>query len=218
MVEVRRPSGPAPRHQLAGGRTLLLLRHGRTAWNASKRIQGQLDPPLDEVGLSQATAVAPVIAKLAPAQLWCSDLARARQTADAVAEVTGLRPTLDARLRETMLGERQGLTHEQYAALDADEFARFLTGDWDDIPGAETAAEVADRTSAALADLTHTLEPGETGLAVSHGAAIRIAVARLLGWSAAQVGDVRGMANCGWAVLTERPDARWALTAYNRIA
>lgn len=197
-------------------RELILLRHGRTTWNAAKRIQGQLDPELDEVGLAQATEVAPAIAKLGPAVLWSSDLTRARQTAEQVAAATGLQPSYDPRLRETMLGERQGLTHEEYAALDPDEFEKFLAGEWDEIPGAETASEVADRISAALSELADELEPGQTGVAIAHGAAIRIAVARLLGWDADRVGTLRGMANCGWAVLTEHVQRGWTLTAYNR--
>jgi glucosyl-3-phosphoglycerate phosphatase len=199
-------------------RTLVLLRHGRTGWNAQRRIQGQLDPPLDEMGEAQAVAVGPEIAKLEPAVLWSSDLARARQTAEQVAQAAGLTARYDARLRETMLGERQGLTHQEYAGLDPDEFARFAVGDWDGIPGAETSAEVAGRMGEALREVVDELAPGATAVAVSHGAAIRIAVAGLLGWTAQQVGDLRGMANCGWAELTERADGGWALAAYNRTA
>lgn len=199
-------------------RTLVLLRHGRTTWNAAKRIQGQLDPELDDAGLAQAAEVAPEIAKLAPVALWSSDLTRARQTAEHVAEATGLEPTYDARLRETMLGERQGLTHEEYAARAPEEFERFLAGEWDEIPGAETAAQVADRATIALQELAGAVEPGETAVAVAHGAAIRIAIARLLGWDARRIGALRGMDNCGWAVLGEHPERGWMLTAYNRTA
>lgn len=203
---------------LSKPRELILLRHGRTTWNAAKRIQGQLDPELDEAGLAQAADVAPAIAKLGPAVLWSSDLTRARQTAEQVAAATGLQPSYDARLRETMLGERQGLTHEEYAALDPDEFEKFLAGEWDEIPGAETSSEVADRIGAALLELADSLAPGQTGVAVAHGAAIRIAVARLLGWDADRIGTLRGMDNCGWAVLTEHSQRGWTLTAYNRTA
>ena len=66
-------------------RRLVLLRHGRTEWNETGRAQGHADVPLDEVGLAQAKEVAPVLAALRPVALWSSDLARAAQTADAVA-------------------------------------------------------------------------------------------------------------------------------------
>jgi probable phosphoglycerate mutase len=201
---------------VSGARSLVLLRHGRTTWNAAKRIQGQLDPGLDEVGLAQAAEAAPQIAKLAPAALWSSDLARARQTAELVAEASGLEPRYDARMRETMLGERQGLTHAEYAAEHPEEFERFLAGQWDGIPGAETATEVADRIGSALGELAAELAPGEAGVAVAHGAALKIALARLLGWDAAQARSLRGMDNCGWAVLIEHARRGWTLSAYNR--
>lgn len=79
---------------------LLLLRHGRTAWNAARRFQGQLDPPLDEVGIAQSEAVAPVLAALGPVALLTSDLQRAVATAAPLAAATGLTARVDPRLRE----------------------------------------------------------------------------------------------------------------------
>lgn len=199
-------------------RRLVLLRHGRTAWNASKRIQGQLDPGLDATGHAQAAAAAPVVARLAPVVIVSSDLSRARQTTEYVERATGLAASYDARLRECHLGERQGLTHDEYAALDAAEYARFRDGIWDDIPGAESLAQVADRFTAVLKEVAAGLEEGETGLVVAHGAAIRTATAHWLGWPIRHALDFRALANCGWVELVERPSGRWALAVYNRTA
>jgi glucosyl-3-phosphoglycerate phosphatase len=199
-------------------RRLVLLRHGRTEWNASTRIQGHLDVALDETGHAQARAVAPVVAALAPVALLSSDLQRARQTTDYVAQATGLTPTYDERLRECFLGERQGLTHQEYAALDAAEYARFRAGDWDDIPGAETQAQVAERFTAVLKEAASGLDVGQTALVVAHGAAIRTAMAHWLGWPIDWAQDFRALANCGWVELVERTSGRWALAAYNRTA
>ncbi|KAA1418439.1 histidine phosphatase family protein [Nocardioides humilatus] len=199
-------------------RRLVLLRHGRTEWNATQRIQGHLDPGLDETGLAQATAVAPAVAALSPVLLLSSDLLRARQTTGLVAEATGLTASYDERLRECYLGERQGLTHSEYAALDPEEYARFRAGDWDDIPGAETQTQVAERFTAALREAAAAIEPGQTALVVAHGAAIRTAMAHWLGWPIDWAQDFRALANCGWVELVERPSGRWALAAYNRTA
>jgi probable phosphoglycerate mutase len=199
-------------------RRLVLLRHGRTEWNAVQRIQGQLDPGLDETGLAQARAVAPAMAALAPVVLFSSDLQRARQTTAFVAEATGLDPAFDERLRECHLGERQGVTHEEYAVLDPAEYARFRAGDWDDIPGAETQAQVAERFTGVLKEAAAAIEPGQTALLVAHGAAIRTAMAHWLGWPIDWAQDFRALANCGWVELVERPSGRWALGAYNRTA
>ena len=76
-------------------RRLVLLRHGQTAWNAARRVQGQLDAELDDTGHRQAAAVASVLAALAPAALWSSDSVRARETAAYVAQ--GDRPRPDVR-------------------------------------------------------------------------------------------------------------------------
>jgi len=62
-------------------RRLVILRHGRTAWNAERRYQGQEDPPLDQVGQAQALESAALIAAMDPDLLVSSDLRRARQTA-----------------------------------------------------------------------------------------------------------------------------------------
>jgi probable phosphoglycerate mutase len=201
-----------------GERRLVLLRHGRTEWNASQRIQGHLDPGLDDTGLAQAAAVAPAVAALGPVLLLSSDLRRARQTTEQVARATGLEPSYDERLRECYLGERQGLTHDEYAALDPAEYARFRAGDWDDIPGAETQAQVAERFTAVLKEAAAALAPGQTALVVAHGAAIRTAMAHWLGWPIDWAADFRALVNCGWVELVERPSGEWALAAYNRTA
>ena len=200
------------------GKRLLLVRHGQTAFNAGRRIQGQLEAELDDTGHAQAAAVARVIAALRPAALWSSDSARARQTAAYLAKETGLEPTYDARLREYFLAARQGLTHEEYAALAPDEFAAFVRGEYDAVPGGEKSTEVAARMVSALRELLGTIDPGELAVVVSHGAAIRDSVPVLLGWPVTERTALHGLDNCGWAEL-DGTDAGgpMRLVAYNRV-
>jgi len=198
---------------------LVLLRHGRTAWNHEKRVQGQLDAELDDTGHEQAGKTADALKLLRPTVLWSSDLVRARATAGYLAGATGLEPTYDARLREFDLGERQGLTHEEYAAIAPEEFELSRQGYYDDAPGAESVADVRARMTAALGELLGTLGPEDTGIAVGHGAAIRVAVAAMLGWPDDGFHSLRALANCGWAVLGHHPDTGdLRLAAYNRVA
>lgn len=200
-------------------RRLVLLRHGQTASNLEHRVQGQLDVEIDETGHAQAAAVAPHIAALRPFVLWSSDLSRARQTAAYVAKETGLEPTYDARLREYHLGDRQGLTHAEYAAGFPEEFAMFRSGHFDVVPGGETTDEVVDRMVPALTELLACIGPGEVAIAVSHGAAIRVAVVALLGLGAQAAHALGGLDNCGWAVLEEsRSGSGLRLLAYDRVA
>ena len=196
-------------------RRLVLLRHGQTDWNATNRIQGQLDSKLDEVGLAQAAAVAPVIAALSPTLLWASDLSRARRTAEIVGEACGLTPVLDERLREFTLGAVEGLTHAEYAAQDPVGFAHFRAGEWAEVDEIEPPSDVAKRFTACLGDLADALAPGELGVAVAHGAAIRTGLVAWLGWPLEDAADLRALTNCARVELTEREDGRWAMSAYN---
>ena len=196
---------------------LLLLRHGQTAWNAARRVQGQLDAELDETGHRQAAAVAPVVASMGPVALWSSDSVRTRETTAYVATETGLTATYDARLREYYLADRQGLTHEEYAAVAPEEFALFRRGNFDVVPGGESAEVVAKRMTEAIRELLDSIAPGELAVAVSHGAAIRDAVPALLGWPVTERAALHGLTNCGWVELDEpTPGEPLRMAAYNR--
>jgi probable phosphoglycerate mutase len=198
--------------------TLVLLRHGQTDWNKIRRIQGQLDSSLDDLGHAQAEAVAPVLAALGPSVLWASDSVRARDTASYVAAVCGLEPRYDSRLREYFLGPRQGQLHHEYEADDPAEFAEFRRGNWDVVTGAEKLDAVAARMTEVLGELADAVPDGGVGLAVSHGAAIRTGTAALLGWPRDVAASLRGLDNCGWVVLQRPdPDAPWRMAAYNRV-
>lgn len=202
---------PAPRR-------LLLLRHGQTAWNAERRIQGQLEAELDDTGHAQAAAVAPALVALGPSILWSSDSARARQTAAYVSKESGLEPTYDPRLREHFLAEREGLSHAEYAAIAPEEFAEFVRGNFDAVPGAETAAVVSRRVVAALTELLTALSPGELGVAVSHGMAIRDAVPVLLGRRVEDRDLFLGLENCGMVELEQHVEGGpCRLRAWNRV-
>ena len=201
-------------------RTLVVLRHGRTAWNESGRAQGHADIELDDVGHTQAKAAAQVLARLAPVRIWSSDLSRARRTADALAEATGLTPELLPALREYDVGERTGMTLDEFGAGFPDEYAAWLTGD-DSIrvSGAESHAEVRARIVPALRACLDALRPGETGIVVGHGASLKTGVGALLEWPVG-VGDVlAGMENCGWLRLAEHPRfGHLQLASYNETA
>ncbi|GAB2984286.1 histidine phosphatase family protein [Nocardioides montaniterrae] len=200
---------------MSAPRKLVLLRHGQTDWNATQRIQGQMDSHLDGVGLAQAAAVAPVIASLSPSVLWSSDLSRARRTAEAVGAACGLTPVLDERLREYTLGAVEGLTHQEYAERDPVGFAHFRSGEWDQVAEIEAPEAVAKRFVACLGELVDAVAPGELGVAVAHGAAIRTGLVAFLGWPPAYASDLRALTNCARVELIERENGRWAMSAYN---
>ena len=196
------PNGPGEH------RRLVLVRHGRTAWNAERRFQGHADVELDEVGHRQAASVAPYLAGLEPSHLWSSDLARARQTTTYVEKETGLVARLDARLREFDVGERTGLTFEE-AGL------RFQSQN-EGIAGAETPADVLARMMPAYDELLGVMAAGETAVVVTHGACLRLAAVALLGWGEDAADSLRTLFNCGVAVLDEVPGtSRMRLHSWN---
>jgi probable phosphoglycerate mutase len=185
------------------GRRLLLLRHGRTAWNESGRAQGHADTELDEAGHRQAAAAASYLASLRPAALWSSDLARARQTCAHLESATGLVAKQDARLREFAFGGREGKTLEEFAETFPSAYESWVRGDEAVlVPGAETTSQVAARIVPALSECLDSLDSGDLGIVVTHGAALNVGLLGVLGWDVDRRRAMHAIDNCAWALLT----------------
>ena len=164
---------------------LLLWRHGQTAWNVEGRFQGQTDIPLDETGEQQAERAARLLAALRPDVIISSDLSRAMATAAPLARLTGLTVSTDKDLRERHGGAWEGLTDVQIRTQYPVEHAQWLP------PGGESTATVGERAGAALHRIADGLAPGSLAVVVSHGAALRLGAARLLGPARGSVGHHR---------------------------
>jgi glucosyl-3-phosphoglycerate phosphatase len=190
---------------------LVLVRHGLTPWNAERRFQGQADIELAETGHAQAAAAAEVLAAYAPAQLWSSDLSRAVQTAEYVAETTQLVPVLDERLREIHVGDFEARTV-------AEALETYGPEPWDYAEhGGESEKALADRLTGCLRDIAAGLGESETAVVVAHGHAIRTGTAAFLGIE--EGGAFGSIENCGWVELAQSGIAgAWRLAAYNRVA
>jgi broad specificity phosphatase PhoE len=192
-----------------GKRRLVLWRHGQTAWNVERRFQGKTDIPLDETGVDQARRAAALLAALRPTAILASPLQRAADTAQALADVTGLQVSHDKDLIERDGGEWEGLTNAEIRARYPEEYSR-----WEP-PGGETSAEVAERVGAALNRAADALPP--TGLLVvaSHGAALRLGMSHLLGLPEEVWERLGGLSNCSWSVLAEMRIGGWRLVEHN---
>jgi broad specificity phosphatase PhoE len=140
--------------------TLLLARHGETDWNRELRIQGSSDVALNDLGHEQVRRLAGELADVHLDAIYASDLARARETAEAIAATHGLDIHLDERLRERSFGSWEGLSREDIAALPA---GSHHDGESDD--------EVRNRVLAAVDDIARA-HPGQQVLVVSHGGAL----------------------------------------------
>jgi probable phosphoglycerate mutase len=201
-------------------RRLILLRHGRTSWNATGRVQGHADIGLDDVGRAQAEAAASVLAGLEPERLWSSDLLRARETGTVVAARSGLPLELDKRFREYDVGVRQGLTVPEFAEQYPDEYAAWSGRDDDlHVEGAESTADVLGRIVPALLECLDALGPGRVGVVVGHGASLKAGLIGLLGWPPVAARSLRGFDNGAWAVVEEPAEtSALRLAAYNVTA
>jgi broad specificity phosphatase PhoE len=147
---------------------IYLIRHGETAWSATRRHTGRTDVPLTERGREQAAALAPVLAGLRPARVLTSPLSRARDTC----ELAGFGSTaeVDERLLEWDYGEAEGRTTAEIRTTDP------AWSVWTHpIGGAETLASVSDRVDAVIAELT---EPDPVTVIFAHAHLLRVLAAR----------------------------------------
>ncbi|WP_420114693.1 histidine phosphatase family protein [Pseudactinotalea sp.] len=197
--------------------TVVLMRHGQTPWNLARRLQGQADIDLDDVGVAQAERAAGPVARLRPAAIVASDLVRARRTAEAVAEITGLAVVTDERLRERAFGTWEGLNHTEIEGGWPAEYEIWGRGEQPEGIGMEDRGEVGSRVAAAVIEHAARLGDDENLLVVTHGAAIGAGISALLGHDAAHWHGISGLGNCHWSVLhpSERGTPAWRLHAHN---
>lgn len=199
---------------------IIVWRHGRTSWNAVNRFQGQADIGLDDVGRRQAARAAVALAALEPAVLWSSDLSRARDTAGALADLTGLPVTTDQRLREIHVGSWEGLLGEEVERVDPEASRRLRAGE--DVRRSatgESPGEVGLRVADALRDLAAAAPDGSTAVAACHGLAGRVGVAQLVGLPAEHHRLLGGLTNCAWVSVDRHRSGRyWRIEQYNVTA
>ncbi|WP_158168291.1 glucosyl-3-phosphoglycerate phosphatase [Mycolicibacterium smegmatis] len=216
-------------------RRLVMLRHGQTEYNAGSRMQGQLDTDLSDLGRDQAAAAAEVLAKRQPLLIVSSDLRRALDTAETLGTRAGVAVAVDKRLRETHLGDWQGLTH-----LEVDAAAPGARLAWRDDArwaphGGESRVDVAERSLPLVVELV--AQQSEWGLdrpragaerpvvLVAHGGLIAALTAELLGLPVDNWPVLGGMGNASWVQLSghsaddaEFADIRWRLDVWNASA
>lgn len=197
----------------SGPTRVFVLRHGRTTWNAQNRYQGQADPPLDEVGLAQASAAASLLATFAPDLIVTSDLQRASVTAAALEAATGLVATVDPRLRERSLGHWEGLTRDEVEVRFPEEFEQWRAGRNVTRRGGETRGQVTVRTI----ELFAALPSVPVIVLVTHSATALALTEAVLGLDHDRH-ILAPLANCHWSELQrtdEMAAVSWRLRAHN---
>ena len=139
-----------------GKRRLFLCRHGETDWNMADRIQGSTDNPLNAVGRSQARALAESLRDVPFGLVASSNLQRARETADAVAEFhPAAARRADASFAEMHFGTLEGrVLSEIRPTLYNPTVEKWSAGDVDVAwPEGESLKDVAARGMAGLKEI-----------------------------------------------------------------
>jgi broad specificity phosphatase PhoE len=151
-----------------------LVRHGRTAGNATRYL-GWSDEPLDDTGRREAMAVRTALEHETIGAIYSSPFARAMDTARPLASALGLDIEARESLREINFGDYQGLSKIDHPLKVRFDYATTP------IPGGESLADVARRSMAFMEEIAPRLRAGETIAVVSHFWTSRIMVGSLLG-------------------------------------
>lgn len=171
---------------------VLLVRHGQSEWNAMGRWQGQADPPLSELGRTQAREAARALGTVDA--IWSSDLQRASETALIIAHDLGIGPVvIEPDLRERDAGAYSGLTRDEIE----ERFPGYLA-ERRPPPGWEPQEALVARALRALRRIADELPRGDV-VAITHGGII-YAVEGHLGV------DHQRIANTGGRWVTVAPD------------
>lgn len=166
---------------------IVLIRHGETAWNAERRLQGHIDIALNDEGERQAQALARALAGEHFDAIYASDLQRAFQTASAVAALQGMPVTADPALRERCYGGFEGLLYAEIEQRYPRQFAAWQARDIDgDMPDGVRVAETFRQFYARCVHAFTAIaarHPGQTLALVAHGGVLECAYRAALGLS-----------------------------------
>lgn len=184
---------------------LLLIRHGESVANSQRILQGHLDSPLNDTGREQARKLADALADEHLAQVFASDLSRARETAEILCARLATPLQLDPDLREVDIGCFTGLTWSEIAARYPAEYARLLASrmDWSLVPGAEGNAAAMARLERFLAKLHAQFADSRVAI-VAHGAILRRLIRKLLALEPGMLDFELSNASCSEIHLTPK--------------
>lgn len=185
--------------------TILLVRHGQTAWNREGRIQGWAPVPLTDMGVEQAASLGETVAaEYETDRIITSDLRRAVETTRWLRRAIDVPFTRERGWRERDFGVYQGL--DQQALFEGyPEFALLDSGHWAAVAepeGGERLADARNRVLTAFTELVETLEADENVLVVSHGGPIRVVLALLHGLDVCETLTELAVENCSLTELS----------------
>lgn len=196
---------------------LYLLRHGETAWNAERRIQGISDTPLNDVGRAQAAALVKALKDRPIEFIVTSPLQRARETASILAEALSVPIEEAPGLAEMNQGAFEGKKIEELREAHNGFFDRWAETPADvRMPDGETLGELQERAWAAIEQLRERYA-GRTLIAVSHNLAISTILCRVLGMELNQIRRLR-QHNASLNIIEHSNERGWSAVTVNSLA
>lgn len=193
---------------------LILIRHGETVDNLRGVAQGWRDSALSPLGVAQVEAVAARLEAIGAGSLWCSSLARAKTTAEAIGRRLGLEPTVLDDLKEMNCGDWEGVSFLDVRSSQPEVYRRWAADPEEPCPGGESFADVRRRMEKAIETIRHSENGSRSTVAVvSHGTAIRVLATALLDLP---LTSARRLAqdNAAVNIFDWRSD-RWVLKTWN---
>ncbi len=160
---------------------LLLVRHGQSQWNAARRLQGQADIGLSELGKAQGDSLRPVIEEIGHCRAVSSDLVRVRDTAHRIGAET---PRFTQDLREIDVGDWTGRIIDDIRAEDEVAYQGWRAGT-STPPGGEAWPDFVDRVTGVIEAEQRMVY--QNLLIVCHGGVIRAILQRYIGLDPAQI-------------------------------
>jgi broad specificity phosphatase PhoE len=194
---------------------VILIRTGETEWNKFGRWQGWVAVPLNQQGKTQAAALARFVRHMGVSALYASDLKRAVDTTEPIAQALGIAPVYDARLRERSVGLWQGLTLDEIKTWYTAEYnALLVERDQYVIPGGESRAEVRERVVEAFHEIM-SKNAGETVAVVSHTTAIFTILKELIPTYQPSSTDLD---NTSVTTIRHKDDGEWEVVAIDDVS
>jgi alpha-ribazole phosphatase len=200
---------------------LIIIRHAQTVWNATGRIQGQADPELSAAGLWQCEKVAERLALASIDAIYTSDLARARQTAEAVASKhPSVAVQVDAGLREIYLGAWEGATGATLQAGWPELFHQWQQHpSWDLVPDGESGPAFQERVLATFSRTAAAAGDGASVAVVTHIGVTRTLLSAIVGASPHNLRWPWAIDNAALTLLQGPSDvSRWSTPAMEILA
>lgn len=172
---------------------IYLIRHGQTVDSDEKKYKGHIDVPLSAEGIDQISSLAAYLSKMIRSgagpdhtaneldSIYCSDLSRAVKSAGIIAEPFGLKPAIDARLKERSFGKWEGMTFSEIQKEFPDEFDAWVKNPMKNSPpGGESTEDVIVRVMPVFNEIVRNHENRHVAI-VSHGGVNRVILCTILG-------------------------------------